>query len=668
MANFTSTDQATAPVSSPELLIEGPEGITSEWLTKVLGRGNLEVTSTDAIGTGQMSRSYRVGFEGPDGADAVVVKVASDDPDSRATGVGMHAYYREIAFYTNLASRIGGPVAACHAAIFEPKEGFFTLVLEEVVGATQGDQIAGCSVEHARLAMTELAKIHGPVLGDLALGLADWLNKPEPLDQALLTQVWPGFVERYSDRVAPEHLAVCEHFIGRADAWAADKRPPLGLVHGDYRLDNLLFGEETFKVVDWQTVQWGPGMTDATYFMGGALPVADRRAHEESIVRDYHAGLLENGVQGLSWDHCWEEYTRATYRGIVMIVAASMVVGRTDRGDDMFMAWLERQAQQIIDLDAESLLAEAATTPPVLRPEPDDDGLHPPGAEEIWNESWYMDAVSDDGSLGMYVRLGRIPNQDLSVFMACICGPDRPSIMLVDHAAPLPAADDPAQVIDTDGLHYEQHVEEPLNRFRVAMSGTAESHADASAPLRQEPGEPVEISFDLTWETEGVPYAWRQTSRYEIPCRVTGTLKVGDEEIEFSGPGQRDHSWGTRDWYATSWMWSAMHLEDGTRTHAVGVPALPGFGVGYVQKDGEIAEIGSLEMDPVPTANGLTESDKLTFGAQGLTLEVEPTAFGVVRFEDAEGRVSDFPRAMCRVTTDDGRAGLGWIEWNRNQK
>ena len=668
MANSTSTDQATTPVSSPELLIEGPEGITSDWLTKVLSRGALEVTSTDAIGTGQMSRSYRVGFDGPDGADAVVVKVASDDPDSRATGVGMHAYYREIAFYTNLASRIGGPVAACHAAIFEPKEGFFTLVLEEVVGATQGDQIAGCSVEHARLAMTELAKIHGPVLGDLALGLADWLNKPEPLDQALLTQVWPGFVERYSDRVAPEHLAVCEHFIGRADAWGADKRPPLGLVHGDYRLDNLLFGQETFKVVDWQTVQWGPGMTDAAYFMGGALSVADRRAHEESIVRDYHAGLLEHGVQGLSWDHCWEEYTRATYRGIVMIVAASMVVGRTDRGDDMFMAWLERQAQQIIDLDAESLLAEAATTPPVLRPEPDDDGLHPPGAEEIWNESWYMDAVSDDGNLGMYVRLGRIPNQDLSVFMACICGPDRPSIMLVDQAAPLPAADDPAQVIDTDGLHYEQHVEDPLKRFRVAMSGTAESHADASAPLRQEAGEPVEISFDLTWETEGIPYAWRQTSRYEIPCRVTGTLKVGVEEIEFSGPGQRDHSWGTRDWYATSWMWSAMHLEDGTRTHAVGVPAMPGFGVGYVQKGGEIAEIGSLEMDPVPTANGLTESDKLTFGAQELTLEVEPTAFGVVRFEDADGRVSDFPRAMCRVTTDDGRAGLGWIEWNRNQK
>jgi hypothetical protein len=30
--------------------------------------------------------------------------------------------------------------------------------------------------------------------------------------------------------------------------------------------------------------------------------------------------------------------------------------------------------------------------------------------------------------------------------------------------------------------------------------------------------------------------------------------------------------------------------------------------------------------------------------------------------------VSHFPRAMCRVTAGDGREGLGWIEWNRNQR
>jgi hypothetical protein len=94
---------------------------------------------------------------------------------------------------------------------------------------------------------------------------------------------------------------------------------------------------------------------------------------------------------------------------------------------------------------------------------------------------------------------------------------------------------------------------------------------------------------------------------------------------------------------------------------------MPGFGVGYVQKDGEISEIESLDMSPVPSENGLTESDKLVMGPQDLSIDVEPIAFGAVRFDADDGRVSLFPRSMCRVKTGDGRSGLGWIEWNRNQ-
>src|SRR5947199_256867 len=112
--------------------------------------------------------------------------------------------------------------------------------------------------------------------------------------------------------------------------------------------------------------------------------------------------------------------------------------------------------------------------------------------------------------------------------------------MVVDAEAPLPDAEDDAQVIDIDGLHAEQHCLQELKRFRVVLEGTGAAHTDESAPLRAEAGEPVGVAFDLVWETDGIPYAWRQSTRYEIPCRVTGTVTVGDERIEFSGPGQRD--------------------------------------------------------------------------------------------------------------------------------
>jgi hypothetical protein len=165
-----------------------------------------------------------------------------------------------------------------------------------------------------------------------------------------------------------------------------------------------------------------------------------------------------------------------------------------------------------------------------------------------------------------------------------------------------------------------------------------------------------------------VPYAWRQSTRYEIPCRVTGTIVLGEERIALAGPGQRDHSWGARDWWAVDWMWSALHLEDGTHTHAVGLPQMPGYGVGYVQRDGELCEIDTVRATETVDADGLIMSARIVSGPEDLALDVEPIAYGALRLQAPDGRVSLFPRAMCRVSSGDGRSGIGWVEWNRVQR
>lgn len=204
----------------------------------------------------------------------------------------MGAYAREISFYQELAGRIEEGLPRCSYAAIDG-DGWFTLVLEDIVGAQPGDQIAGCGVDDARLAVRALARVHAPVLGDPHLGAAPWLNQPSPLNQALLEMLLPGFLERYADRITPEHAEVCKRFVAAVDAWAEDRRAPLGLVHGDYRLDNLLFDESSCLVVDWQTVSWGPAMLDVSYFIGGGLPVEDRRA----IDLDSLSLLPEPGVK-----------------------------------------------------------------------------------------------------------------------------------------------------------------------------------------------------------------------------------------------------------------------------------------------------------------------------------------------------------------------------------
>jgi aminoglycoside phosphotransferase (APT) family kinase protein len=71
--------------------------------------------------------------------------------------------------------------------------------------------------------------------------------------------------------------------IGR---FIRDRPGPRAVQHGDYRLDNMLFGTaeggHPLAVVDWQTVVWGPPAFDASYFLGAGLPVDDRRRHERA--------------------------------------------------------------------------------------------------------------------------------------------------------------------------------------------------------------------------------------------------------------------------------------------------------------------------------------------------------------------------------------------------
>jgi hypothetical protein len=49
----------------------------------------------------------------------------------------------------------------------------------------------------------------------------------------------------------------------------------------------------------------------------------------------------------------------------------------------------------------------------------------------------------------------------------------------------------------------------------------------------------------------------------------------------------------------------------------------------------------------------------------GMTVTIEPVAFGPVLLPAPDGRVGRFPRAVARFSTDDGRVGTGWVEWNQ---
>ncbi|BBY61050.1 DUF7064 domain-containing protein [Mycolicibacterium sarraceniae] len=656
-----------------DIVIERPSDLTAEWLAATIG-APVTGFSIDRIGTGQMSECYRIGLtygDGDDGPASVVLKVAATDPTSRQTGLALGLYEREVKFYSDVAPGLGGPIAECYHTAYDPETGVFALLLDDAAPAEVGNEILGATIDDAVLALTQLGRLHAPVIGSESLSDAEWLTRPAPLNQALVGQLWAGFADRYGDAITPNQRLVCERLVAGFDAYLAEESGSdrvKGLVHGDYRLDNMLFGRpgsrRDLTVVDWQTVTWGPAMTDVAYFIGCAVGIEDRRARYDDLLRAYHQGLGPDSP--LTLDDVRDGVRRQSFAGVMMAVVSSMLVERTDRGDRMFLTMLDRHTSHVLDTAALDLLP-TGEAPPALTPDPADEGAHAPGDEALWNESWYWDFADLSQGVGGWIRLGLVPNQNVAWINALVCGPDMPTVALVNFEVPLPA--DPT-VARADGAELRHGAITPLQSYRVEVRGAAEEYDDPSDLLLDEPGRPVELTMDLTWTSVGIPYAYRITSRYEIPCTITGTVTIGDRVCQFEAiPGQRDHSYGVRDWWSMDWVWSALHLEDGTHLHGVDlrIPGIEPISVGYVQRSGEpVIETTAVTAQARFADNHLPATTSIVYEPGPVQTTVDIRGHAPVRLIGPDGQISLFPRAWVGVETTDGRTGVGWVEWNRN--
>jgi hypothetical protein len=362
-----------------------------------------------------------------------------------------------------------------------------------------------------------------------------------------------------------------------------------------------------------------------------------------------------------------EGVRRQSFFGVMMAIVSSMLVERTERGDAMFMTMLQRHCEHVLDTDALAILPAPAPVEP-LCPSSDDESAHTATDEPLWNESWYADFADAAQGFGGWLRLGLIPNQQTAWLHALLCGPGLPTVAVVDFEVPLPA--DP-WAVHTDAIDFTHSADQPLRTYRMALRGKGQSYQDPAGLLRAEPGTPAEVEINLEWTTDGTPYQYRIATRYEIPCTVTGSVTIDGRRYALdAAPGQRDHSWGVRDWWSMDWIWSALHLDDGTHLHAVGIkiPSVPQVSIGYIQdRGGAITELQTITPVHAFDAEGLPVGATLAVEPGGITATVDVRGHAPLRLVAQDGRVSQFPRVWATVTTADGRTGVAWLEWNRNQ-
>jgi hypothetical protein len=304
---------------------------------------------------------------------------------------------------------------------------------------------------------------------------------------------------------------------------------------------------------------------------------------------------------------------------------------------------------------------------PSLTPDPSDEVRHQPGDDRLWNESWYFDFVTRDGETAGYVRVGLYPNLDTLWYWAYLVRPaaEHPLVAVIDHEVPVPTPGGSVE-LRSEGLWADHIVETPLDHMTVGLEafGVALDRPEAAyGDLR---GERIALGFDLEWESDRqLAFAYPLTTRYEVSCTVHGEVLVGDERLDIDAIGQRDHSWGVRDWWAFGWCWISGWLEDGTRFHAAIQHPEAAWAIGYTATpDGPAEPTVVCRVDDAPLGeHGFPTAVTVTIG--DLTLAVTPIGWAPVLLTSEEGQTSRFPRGSIRVRAVDGRQGVGWMEFNQ---
>ncbi len=311
--------------------------ITAEWLRASVrpedAAAFAKLTSVKAerfgagVGTSTEIHRLRLGYApgAEPGPPTLIAKLHSPIPEVRAVARGWGTYQREAQFYRDIAATIAMRIPKAYVAEFDPLSDDFVLVMEDLAPARNGDQVAGLSLDQARMALEEIAALH-----------AGWWNRPELADLGGAIQpfgdglwvgtgarhaaAWPLFEPFVAERASPELVRIGERMASAIEPMMVDMaRGARSLCHGDFRADNLMFapdgGGAALITIDWQATLQARGAFDVGTLMSMSVTTDLRRAHEAELLRGYHDRLTAAGVTDYPYDAFFHDYRRGLLIG-----------------------------------------------------------------------------------------------------------------------------------------------------------------------------------------------------------------------------------------------------------------------------------------------------------------------------------------------------------------
>jgi hypothetical protein len=363
------------------------EELTAAWFTETLATGAtvVEVRSQEiGVDVGFMGEVHRchLTWDRATGAGtendaalprSVIVKVPTQIPENFAAGDALRSYEREIAVYQTLRSTLGVPMPQYFYGAMDPdpapwmqrpllflfdhlpvgginwlisqflkvsgnSKRRYVLVIEDIADARPPTQQLGGSLDDARTSLELLARFHAT--NWMRTNLTDsyphiWSVDTVPkVGQASYLRNRSEFVERFGAGLADGMLdrldAIQERVPELCTRLGAE---PWTLLHGDFRLDNVLFRPNGDTVVlDFQALAIGRPAVDVAYFITTAL-TAEHREEEVRLLQTYHHALLAAGVTTYSFDDLVRDCDLAKELLAHRIVGGADVLDTTVAGD-----------------------------------------------------------------------------------------------------------------------------------------------------------------------------------------------------------------------------------------------------------------------------------------------------------------------------------------------
>lgn len=355
--------------------------IDAGWVNEVLPddvRGGGTVCSVDieVIGEGvgfvgevaRLTMHYEPG--GPEGVRTAIVKVPTENEGFKHLGLMLGLYRKEHCFYADAARHAPISIPRAYYNAADVEAGDFALVMEDMAPRRCGNQLAGCTDDEAELALRELARFHAtwwesPLLDQFASWLPD-IDDPyfQILEAAYIASL-PSVEAKFGHLLTDHVMDVAKRYEGnyRESFLRGGGRRPHTMVHGDYRLDNMMFSNTEsgmeLTVLDFQIPFRANGMWDVIYFLAGNFTPEWRREHQQEMVRVYHDALITAGVTGYSYEQCWEDYRAAALVLLgYLVTSAADIEPETlnERGQELIDVMFGRYAVAVEDLGSAAFL------------------------------------------------------------------------------------------------------------------------------------------------------------------------------------------------------------------------------------------------------------------------------------------------------------------------